>query len=212
MNEPQERKNLAYNALDDFEKLKSRKKIEHKELETIVEAATCPYVMVWDIGTTLLMALSSKHECAREAAYKIVCSSKKAKHRVQIVAGLDNNMPREYCVRIVRTALNDRGSNIRGAAAIASDRFFLKELIPDLEGRLKIEKNKYTRNAIRYHLGMLRDGYFYEKSESGEHRLTLRSEDGWRTPNLNKYDIDRDGVKSVVEQILRDDEISKAKQ
>src|SRR6516225_9712128 len=66
LEEPHKRK-LALGALDAFERLENAASISADDLVPIVEAASCHFVRVWEIGADLLNRLAVHHQAAQDA-------------------------------------------------------------------------------------------------------------------------------------------------
>ncbi len=200
-NDPEDRKQVARAVLDAYEELTDRTTIEEHELEPIVAAATSPYLVAWDIGTTFLVRLAKKNSTAQEAIRNIAFHARKVNARFQIVATLRPGLPEKLCVEIVKRALHDKGNRVREKAVFAADRLHLKQLLPDLEARLGCEEHPNVRWHLKYHIAMLRDGYLLERDEKGNPMLTVRTKNGWASPPITQQDLDDGRLQDIVKQV-----------
>lgn len=81
------KRGLALQALDSFDRIENATNICAEELVPIINAARCPFVRVWEIGVDLLNRLAVSHQPARDAIYNMI-SDRKAAVRYQAIACL----------------------------------------------------------------------------------------------------------------------------
>jgi hypothetical protein len=128
--------------------------------------------------------------------------SKKVTERFRIMAMLgylweSTRLSRSFIDELIRSALQDKGNRVREKAAEAADRLQMKELIPELETSLRRERHRNAKEALRFHLAMLRDGYLIEY-EKGKPVLTVRGRRGWGRPYITQDDIDQGKLASII--------------
>jgi len=204
-NDPPDRKQIAHEALDTYEKLVGHDAIERHELGPIVIAAMCPYRVAYDIGTEMLVRLASSNVTAQDVIREIVFNSHKVSERFRIIANLSHGLSREYTVELIRKALNDKGNRVREKAAEVADSLELKELLPDLDKRLLSENHPSAKRAIEFHAAMLRDGYVLKQNVDGSFALTVRKKNGWNNgwsgKTIKKEDIENGKLQFLIEKI-----------
>jgi hypothetical protein len=203
-NAPIERKQIAYAALDAYERLADQTDVPRGDLEPIVVAAKNPYRFVWDIGTVFLVRLAVIHQATRDAISEIM-ESKNANERSQIVWALQETLPRDYLIHIIRTALNDRSKEARSEAATKADVFCLNELLPELKARLAIEPDKDVQRTIGFSVEMLTTGHILEYDNEGNPRLTVKTKRGCASPYITQKDIDDGRLESIISELRSKD-------
>lgn len=201
---PAEQKASAYRALDQYETLANRKKIHRDDLAPIAAAASSSQLVAWDIGTVFLARLAGAHSAAREALVEL-SRHKKADVRNSIVWSLKwawkEGLPRGFVLQILRGALSDRSKKVRQQAIKVADMLQLKELVADLEDLLQTEKNKDVLKSLRFHLGMMTDGYLLEHDARNELRLTVKKESGWSGRLITQQEIDEGRLPEIIREM-----------
>lgn len=199
-NDPLERKQIAYTALDAYEALENKDHIQLDDLQPIVTAAKSKYSTVWDIGTVFLVRLAESHAAAREAMLKIM-ESPKANERSQIVWALTARLPKDFRVQMIRKAITDRSKYVRFEAATKADLFGFKELIPEIEAQRDRESDPESKSALDFHVVMLRDGYLLKRSADGSFYLAVRTKNGWGGSYITQEDIDDGRLWEKIEKM-----------
>lgn len=197
-------KQLAYAALDAYEKLTKRKRIRPHELERLVVAAKSRYLVAWDIGTVFLARLAESHVVAREAMLGIM-ESTKAEERSKIIGALNGKLPKEFLLKMIRKAIDDRAKSVRMTAGTTADVLHLKELIPDLQARLETEGDSDVQRALRFHIAMLDVGYEIEDWGDGLCRLTVSTDRGWRSQLISKEQATGEPLRAVLAEVFPTD-------
>jgi len=145
---PSDRKQLANEALNTFEILSARKTIEPFDLEPIIQAAKSPYLVAFDIGTEMLVRLAVNNLTAQSVIREIVLGARKENERFRMIAALNNDLPREFTIELLRKALYDKGKRVREKAAAMADTLELKELLPEIDKCLHSEPHPITKKGI----------------------------------------------------------------
>ncbi len=195
LKEPEKRR-LANDALDAFERLEKTQNISAEEIRPIVAAAKCRFRQVWDIAADLLTLLSNKHSSAQDAMREML-QSKKVGERFQVIAALNSRVPKSLALELIRKALKDTGNRVREKAAERADDLKFLQLLPELEQALSVEKHPNAKSALEFNISMLRDGYLVE-----DHKkyitVTVRMRRGTSSQIISQEDIDRGRVPSII--------------
>lgn len=191
-----QKRKLIDAALDAFVRLQRKRRISANDLEPIVAAARCRFRAVWDMGTDLLLYLSTRHSAARVAVREIL-RSRKVNERFQMVASLSPDVPKALAIELIRAALEDKGNRVREKAAEAADRLGLKEVLPDMEKQLRIERHRNAKSSLEFHVAMVRDGYFLQY-ENGGPNLWVRNKDGWGGALITQDDVDQGRLQAII--------------
>src|SRR6476619_3965285 len=131
LKEPEKRK-LAFAALDAFDQLENVATISPDKLVPIIEAASCRFAPVWEIGADLLNHLAVRHQEARDAIRNML-HDRTADVRFQAITLLGSSkIPVSFAASLIRLGLRDRSYVVRGRVAEAACQLGLTELIPDL--------------------------------------------------------------------------------
>jgi len=164
LEEPHKRK-LALGALDAFERLENAASISADDLVPIVEAASCHFVRVWEIGADLLNRLAVHHQAAQDAIRNML-GDRKAEVRFHAIVALLgwSELPAAFTGSLIRLGLRDKSHQVRGKAAEAACRLGLTGLIRELEASLKDEKHPIARQSLELAVALLRDGYLLQRT------------------------------------------------
>lgn len=196
-----ETKALAYAALDAYERIKNREFITLEDIEPIATAARCKYLCAWDIGTGFLVLLAKKHPAAQDAIRAII-NSPKANERWQILAALQLDLPKSFCLEIIQKALKDKSKHVRSFAVSACDRLDLSELLPQLDNLFEVETDPSHKAGIKSIISMMRNGYEIQDGESSSF-IWVRAPGGGRIArSISQADIDSGQVQVIVEELL----------
>jgi hypothetical protein len=182
------KRRLALEALDAFDRSANAGKLAPADLAAITEAACSRHRRVWDIGTDMLMRVACKW-CEGQAATRQILNSAPANARFQITAAITGDLPQPFATEIIRLALHDKSARVRDKAAEACGRLKLKELLPDLERRLTVERDTTVRESLEFFIAMLREGYLL-KYRGREPILWVQTPGGYCSPALTQADID----------------------
>jgi hypothetical protein len=180
LGEPQMRQ-LASEALDAFERIEDAASISADEIVPIVDAASCRFVRVWEIGADLLKRLAVRHQAAQNAISRML-HDRNAGIRFQAVALLGlSRLPRPFAASLIRLGLRDRSHQVRGKVAEAACQLGLTELIAELEASLTEEKHPIARQSLEFAVALLRDGYLLQRTRGKLTNIWVRRERnrGW---------------------------------
>jgi hypothetical protein len=195
--EPKKR-HLAIDALDAFERLQSAKSVSAQQLVPIVDAAQCQFVRIWEIGTHLLCTLAENHAEA-QGAIRAMLVSKHARVRYQSIALLRlTSVPRSFAVDLLRLALRDKSWQVRGKASESAGWLGVKELLPDLQEALRVEKHAICRECLNFDFTMLRDGYLLCQPEGVLYVNLNRDGYYWRSVPVTVEELATRGLKPVI--------------
>jgi hypothetical protein len=176
-----ERRHLASAALDAYERIEDSANLSAEELGPIVDAATCRFVRVWEIGADLLNRLAVRHHAAQNAIRRML-HDRKADVRFHAIALLGSSpLPRPFAASLIRLGLHDRSNEVRGKAAEAACQLGLTELIAELEASLAEEKHPIARRCLEFAVALLCDGYLVQKADGKVTNVWVRGERdrGW---------------------------------
>jgi hypothetical protein len=180
LDEPQKRQ-LALEALDAFERIENAASISIDEIAPIVDAASCRFVRVWEIGADLLNRLAVRHEEARNAIIRML-RNRKAAVRFQAIALLGlSKLPGPFAASLIQLGLCDRSHQVRGKVAEAACQLGLTHLIADLEASLATETHAIALQSLEFAVALLRDGYFLQRTGDKLTNVWVRREGnrGW---------------------------------
>ncbi|MBW4443181.1 MAG: hypothetical protein KME10_18465 [Plectolyngbya sp. WJT66-NPBG17] len=203
-NDPLDRKQIAYAALDAYEEIANRDLIQLDDLTPIITAAKSQYMTVWDVGTVFLVRLAETHIAAQGAMLEIM-DSPKAKERLHLIWALTARLPEDFRMNIIRKAISDRAKRVRTIAAAKADLFGFKELLLELEAQRDRESDDDVRNTLQFHIVMLRSGYILERDADGNPCLSVRTKNGWTSPRITQEDIDQGRLGSKIEEMQTKD-------
>ncbi len=176
----------AYPALRAFDQLRRRDNIDRSELNPIIPGFRSRCQLTWELCQKCLQVLQPKHSAVREVWTELIGDAD-ATVRKRTLRSMNSRLPRSYCVKILRQGLADRGSSVRSLAAYRIQNLLLKEMLPDLEQRLSLEKNDATKQNFEQAISMLRFGYFYN-AEAGH--MLIQWAGAIQTPGGKKYTRD----------------------
>jgi len=159
------------NACDAFEFLFDSTILDPKRLDAIAAAASHPRKTVWGTGTLMLSQLAQEHSVARDYLLQIA-SSKNGDLRLRSFAYLTDAFPRDFCLNLVLSRINDVSERIAHAACWTAIKLNLTELSPAIRARAAS-----TKHAIRLlemnMLADLLDQQFYEYYNENGYCLVL---------------------------------------
>ncbi|TJY43900.1 hypothetical protein E5161_00375 [Cohnella pontilimi] len=162
-----------------FDRLETKLTIEPSELQPIVNAAKNKHKAVWQIGGDFLWRLSINHEEARNVIRTLI-HSRYVDERFQIMACIRKDVPVSFSKEIIREGIADtKGKRVREKAAQAFFDLNIKELVPDFEIALDKEQNEETKESIRMHLHLIRDGYYLKKYRENHLTLFFPNKEEW---------------------------------
>ena len=163
LDDPKKRR-LAIEAVDAFERGENAESISADEIAPVVDAASCDFVRVWEIGVDLLNRLAARHQEARNAIVKML-GDRKAGVRFQAVAMLGlSAFPRPFAVSLIQLGLRDRSYQVRGKVAEAACQLNLTELVGELEALQTAEKHAVARQSMEFAVALLREGYLLQST------------------------------------------------
>ena len=163
LDDPKKRR-LAIEAIEAFERSENAETISADEIAPIVDAASCEFVRVWEIGVDLLNRLAARHQEARNAIVKML-GDRKADVRFHAVAMLGLcAFPSPFAVSLIRLGLRDRSYHVRGKVAEAACQLGLTELIGELEALQTAEKHAVARQSMEFAVALLREGYLLQST------------------------------------------------
>jgi hypothetical protein len=162
LEEPDKRR-LALAALDAFDRIENAAMISEDDLAPIIEASSCRFVRVWEIGVDLLYRLARQNEVARNGILKMF-RDRKAAIRFQAIVMLGwANLSPPFTKSLIRLGLRDKSHQVRSKLAEVACRHGFADLIPDLEASLATETHSGARESLEFCLALLRDGYLLQR-------------------------------------------------
>lgn len=201
--EDDDKKEAGQVALRVQRKLRRRKHISVEDLEPILAAIRSPYMVSWDVGMGALSKLAGQHPAARDG-WESILKEPKAKVRERALRNLGDHLPKSFCIRILRQALQDRSKEVRRHAAHRTECLDLTEMLDDLLLLQTTEKNTDVQSQLEYSIDMFQQGFHYNKQYGS---LWVRMENGGtksvggRTYNREYYESH--DLKTVAEEIRR---------
>jgi hypothetical protein len=180
LDEPQKRL-LASEALDAFDRIENAGTFSGEELDPIVDAASCRFVRVWEMGADLLNRLAFRHEEARNAILKML-RDRKAAVRFQAIALLGHSkLPGRFAASLIQLGLRDKSHQVRGKVAEAACQLGLTDLVDELEASLAKEANAVAKQSLEFAVALLRHGYLLQRTAGKLTNIWVRrgGDRGW---------------------------------
>jgi hypothetical protein len=165
-------KELAYEAIDAFERATGSNVSSIDSLHMLTAAAMHSRFVVWDVGLLLLARLGESNAMARSCISDLA-HSKKMEHRRRSIQYITDRYPRSFCISLLSGLLADRSVKVRAFAACRIERLNLRELTSLLENTFEQESNNEARFDFEFSIAMLRNNY-YENENANGYSLVLR--------------------------------------
>jgi hypothetical protein len=167
----------------------------------IVDAAAHERLLVAMTAVELLQALSARWPALVSRAIERLISSPKAHARFAAMCATTKHADPDVLRATIRRGLLDKSGRVRWKAADRAERLELRDLLPDIERALSVEKNAKTRSTIAYHQQMLRDGYIAKTQADGGISLWVRTANG-STGSFFEAEVVRErGIEAIVAEL-----------
>lgn len=184
-------------AIDAYDKIRGKKRLNPKLLAQIVKAAKSSRRPLYENATDYLGNLTRNHPAARSAVEQMAIDPR-SQVRFNAILCLTKSTPRSFTLRILRQGLRDKSARVRRKTADWAGRLRIHELVPVLEEALAIEKNAKAKATIEFELRLLRDGYILEGARDGGFEVTTFSSDGVAGRWVSRSELKRLGIKAIV--------------
>ena len=92
---------------------------------------------------------------------------------------------------------------MRWKAADEADRLNRKNLLPEIQHALQIEKNLGAHHAIEFSYLFLRDGYILKEKPGGICDISIRLPNGGTSISVTRIELDRKGAPTIVADYLK---------
>lgn len=199
------KKQIALEAVEAASRLQEADSTQIEDFEPIIRTVEHSSDVVRDIGATLLKELAKKHTVVLNII-KDLANSKNSKIRFNAIYYLSSSYPREFLIDILSNGLKDKSSTVRMIAADAVAGIGLKELLPQLENLLSIEKATHL-DDIKRHIGILKDGYHLHYANGDHPWLTYKNFRGEIVgKGLKKERLEKEGFQTIVTQMMQSDQ------
>jgi hypothetical protein len=152
-------------------------------------------------ASELLQALSARWPAATSGAILDLLASKKAHARFAGLCSTTRHTEPELLRTILRRGLKDKSARVRRKAADRLERLERRDLLPDLEQAMRLEKNAKTRRALQFHQRMLGDGYIVEDRAGGQISVWVRTSEGYSGREVDAATVDEKGIAAVVAEL-----------
>ena len=176
---------VVRSALDAFDSIQQGTGINQHALQPIVEAASNSRKRVHEIAVDLLQRLAETQRKALDAV-AIMAENPRSHVRFNAIVCVGKSAPREFQLRLLRQALRDKSSKVRWKAAYRALRLRIKELVPDLEEAVTVEKDARAKASIEFDLKLLRDGHILTPEPDGTFTVTVPTRRGISTRWLQR--------------------------
>jgi hypothetical protein len=163
-------------ALGAYYRIKRSGHVGKRELDPILRCAYSSRTWLFGTAAEILSDLTSRHQEARDAVRKMTADGQ-SRVRYTAVICLGRRTPRAFTAELLRKALRDKSSRVRGKAA---DWILLRDLngfVPDLQEALITERHEETKQTIDFSLRLLRDGFILHQEDDG-FDLSVKLADG----------------------------------
>lgn len=168
---PPERRRTAEAAIDAFLAFDAQN--NPASLELLVAAIRSPHKAVREIGAQLLAALAGPFEAA-QARWRVLAADRSVNARFHAMAYLDERMPEQLCLDVLRRGLSDTSERVRQKAVEVSEGLGQRALVAELEALLARETSASVKASLVFHLPILRDGYAVESQDAQSHWVSFR--------------------------------------
>ena len=188
--------------LNGYEKIQSNHRIDNKSLKAIFHAASSSRIPLSFTATCFLSELSTHYAEVREAILKMSDDN----HwyvRLSALLSLGRGTPRNFVLVLLKKALQDRSSRVRGLAASRAYSLRVLKIIPDIENQLAREHHPDAKFSMDFHLRLLRDGYFLQTEGRDFSLLWIPIRDGIQGHPVAQKDIDTRGIQTIISEIRR---------
>jgi hypothetical protein len=172
--------------------------LKEVDLTEVVRAARAKEATLWDSATGWLAALTRNHPEARQAVRSMSLDGL-AHVRFNALCCLGSRSSRPLLLDVILPAINDKSSRVRWKAVDKAGAVELREAIPVIEDRRRVEQDPKVRRTIDFTLPLLRDGYTLEERD-GELHLTVSAVGGIRGGSVTRAEIERRGLPAIVEE------------
>lgn len=169
-------------------------------LNSVVEAASSTNTSVSEIGAEILGELAERDSNALNAVQQMA-KSKKLLVRHNALMCLTSKTPIEPCLALIRNALLDKSTKVRGKAADWAGRLRLKAVLSDLANAELAERDQKTRAIISNELRLLRDGYLVEPAGEDATFVTVRAASGQISQIVPNRIIERRGIDVIATEL-----------
>ncbi len=191
-------------ALSVHRKLRRRKTISLQDLEHIMLAIRSPYMVSWEPGKAALAKLAGQHAAARDA-WETLLNDRKAKVRERALFDLGDELPKSFCLKILRKGLRDRSKEVRRISAHYAEVHSLEEMLDDLIDLKRTENNADVQYQLEYSIDMFQQRFHYNKQYGS---LWVRyDDDSVRSISGQRYNrayFESHDLKAVAEEIRRE--------
>jgi hypothetical protein len=117
---------------------------------------------------------------------------------------LTGDLPKGFLREMVSITLCDNGSRVRSKAAGVCGHLRLSDMLPEMECRLKVERNKAVRDSLEFFIAMLRDGYLL-KYRGRQPVLWVRTPESYCAPAITQEDIDNGKLQAIIAETSKGD-------
>ena len=188
---------MIFAALDAYEILSQKRNITRIELEPIIDAMRSGWVAADTSAGHLLAELASRHVAAQEALRELT-TSRKSKERSAAIYCLSNEIPKLLLCELLTLGIIDRSKAVCRRAAMKCDLLRLKEMLPELEKRIVVERDNDLKYELEFHAAMIRNGYMVKRNADGSLTLHVREKNGWSSQEISQEDIDGGSIPVLV--------------
>ncbi|HZN64844.1 MAG TPA: hypothetical protein VFB66_06050, partial [Tepidisphaeraceae bacterium] len=168
------------------------------DLAKVVRAARAKESALWQNATGWLAQLAGKHPEARQAV-RAMARDKLAHVRFSALCCLGSRSPRTLLLDVILPAINDKSSRVRWKAADIAGLVELREGVPVIAERRRVERNPKVQRTLDFILPRLGDAHTLEERD-GELFLTVRRLGRMKTERVSKARIRRRGLPTIVEE------------
>jgi hypothetical protein len=187
-----------------YDRAKESGTLSEEDLRVIIDAAAHERLLVAMNAVELLWAMSDRWPAEISRAVAELFSSPKSHARFAAICVLTTDIDKSVARDVVKGGLKDKSARVRWKAADRAEWLERRDLIPDVEAALAVEKNAKSKRSIEHSLRFLRDGYTREDQEDGKVTLWVRTRRGHSGRDVDAREIEEKGIETVVEAIRRE--------
>jgi hypothetical protein len=156
----------AIAALNAFVWCQHKKKISANDVRPIIAAATMAHRPIREKAIEMLMLIGRWFAAGRNGLLAVLAHVRNEVRFsvVTLVQYWRLPFPKPFVRRFFERALADKAARVRVFAAEGIDGYDREDLLPTLEAAITKERDRKTRDSLRYSLCMLRDGYYVDRS------------------------------------------------
>jgi hypothetical protein len=151
---------VCYDVIDAVLEIRATGRMTPAHLQTFVRALESPpraSDIVWSSGAKRLAECAHHFPEAGEALVALG-NHRRAGVRLNVLAAVQYGPPRDVALALLRRGIRDEDAKVREQAVTEAWRDGAKEILPDLEERLRVEADEQARESLEFAIAFIREG------------------------------------------------------